>query len=222
MMRFIGSLIMALVMLAHPPGAWAQDAYRLSYGDFLFISSSVKSDTFLEQAPTTPAGKAYPVRPDGRISLPMIGEVEVGGLTVEEAGDLLTERYKPFFGDARFVVNVVKFRPRVVSVLGEVNRAGSFEFSHAPTLLEALSLAGGASDWSAGQVQVLRGGKVLYDLDLEGVALGRTPNVELKDSDVVRVQRLWYKPALQSLPIVTSLLATVTTLMVLIYRTYYE
>lgn len=222
MMRFIGSLIMALVMLAPPLGAWAQEAYRLGYGDFLFVSSSLKTDTFLEQAPTTPAGKAYPVRPDGRISLPMIGEVEVGGLTIEEAGVLLTERYKPFFGDARFVVNVVKFRPRVVSVLGEVNRAGSFEFSHAPTLLEALSLAGGASDWSAGQVQVLRGGKVLYDLELEGVALGRTPNVELMDSDVVRVQRLWYKPALQSLPIVTSLLATVTTLMVLIYRTYYE
>jgi polysaccharide export outer membrane protein len=83
---------------------------------------------------------------DGTVLLPLIGSVQVGGLTVAEATDLITKRYAAgFVKNPSVLVTVLQYRKSTFSILGQVQRPGIFEIpegSHV-SILEAVSLAGG-------------------------------------------------------------------------------
>lgn len=192
--------------------------YRLSYGDALSITTSVQPELFATQAPTLGYGRAFPIRPDGRISLPIVGDLLVGGLTTDEVSKRLAERYRGLLGPATFSVNVVKFRARSVSVLGEVQRPGSFDFESYPSFLEALS-RGGPTEWSdVSRISLLRGEKTIAVLDLEKVQRGEQVPPALEDHDVILVERQWMKSALAVVPPIISATVGLTTLLVLIVR----
>lgn len=215
-MSRITCLVLAAVLLAQSPAlaAPAAEPYRLGYGDVLGVSSSTSTEPAVAQGMASVA-----VRPDGRIALPMIGEVAVGGLSPDEVALLLSERYRPFYGSVRFAVNIVKFRPCSVAVLGEVRRGGTFAFERAPTVLAAIAQAGGLDDWALQkEVQIIRDGKAYRHLDLERVWSGAEPDVRLLDQDVVRVPGPWYKPVVQNVPVMSTLAASAVTLGILLLR----
>jgi len=219
--RFLLALWITLGLCWHPAPAMAQDPseYMLAYGDTLAINSSVQPSAFHEFVPTTGDGRIFAIRPDGRISLPLIGAIEVGGLTATQVGRLLEERYKPFFGSSQFVVNVVTFRPITVAIMGEVNRAGVFPFLRPPSLLEVLAQGGGITDWGDRQrVRVVRQGRVVFVADLERVMRGEQPNWLMENADSVQVDTIWYKSSVQTLPMLASMAVSVATLMALYLR----
>lgn len=215
-------LVLCLSLLLWPgagPGAAAEESYRLSFGDALAISADTQTAMFTEQAPLTKFGREYPLRPDGRVTLPLIGEVLVGGMTVKQVITLLEGRYKPYLGQTHFVVNVVAFRPTTVMIMGEVNRPGKVELKPGATLLAALAEAGGLTDWAAPQrVTILREGRLVATADLDQLLLGQTPDVPLADRDIVRVEPRWYKPVLQHLPMLSSFVVGLATLLVVVSR----
>lgn len=216
MPRRFACLVVILALLLQPRASAAPETepYRLGYGDVLSISSVTPTE------PTASQGvPAVAVRPDGRIALPLIGEVSVGGLSPTEVANQLAERYRSYYGNARFIVNVVKFRPHSIAVTGEVRRGGSFAFERAPTVLEAIAQAGGLEDWAITQeVMILRDGRPYKRLDLERVWSGGEPDLRLADRDVVRVPGAWYKPLLQNVPALTSFAASAVTLAVVLIR----
>lgn len=86
------------------------------------------------------------VRPDGKISLPFLGDVEVRGLTLEEAAEKINQGVSSFVKDTHTTVSVEEFGGRKVIILGEVVQPGVYKVSGEITLLETIALAQGYTD----------------------------------------------------------------------------
>ena len=94
---------------------------------------------------------------DGNIDLPLIGPVQVVGLTVSEARDAIAARAARYVSEPRVSVSVLQYAPRMVYVLGTVRVSGGFELARPMTALQALSLGGGfASGADHEEIALLR------------------------------------------------------------------
>jgi polysaccharide export outer membrane protein len=160
----------------------ASDDYRVGARDLLDIRVFG-----LEELDST-----VRVTEDGRISLAMVGEVQVLGLTrtgVEEAIELALERY---VNDPQVTVFVREFESQRVSVLGAVKRPGTVQMQGRMTLLEAISEAGGIDyDEAAGTISILREGLPGEPIEIsmeELITQGNTIfNVGLHSGDTINV-----------------------------------
>lgn len=125
----------------------AGPAYRLGPEDVLFLS--VWRDESLT--------REVLVRPDGKISFPLVGDVQAEGRTVEELKADLSSRLAPFIPDAPISVSVLKINSYKIYVVGKVNRPGEFLVGHDTSVMQALSLAGGLTQFaSENRIKVLR------------------------------------------------------------------
>ncbi len=98
-----------------------------------------------------------PVRPDGRISLQLVNEIPVAGLTPRQLSDLLTEKYRPELKKPDITVIVRTFSAQKVFVDGEVNRGGLLPLTGPLTVLQAIAQAGGIKDTArVNEVLVIR------------------------------------------------------------------
>lgn len=142
--------------------------------------------------------KAVVVRPDGKISMPLIGEMPVGGLTSNQLADQIASRLKAFKEHPSVAVTVREVNSYYVYVLGEVHKPGKYQLKSQATVLQALALAGGFGIYAAkNRMQVIRNvqtedGKsreiripVRYDDLISG--RGEIGNFVLKSGDVVVV-----------------------------------
>jgi polysaccharide biosynthesis/export protein len=104
--------------------------------------------------------KVVTVRPDGRISLPLIGDVPAAGFTAAQVKDDITERLKEFYKDPPQVSLIVQnANSYVIYILGQVERPGQYTVKRGTTFLQALALAGGFSPFAAtNEILVLRNG----------------------------------------------------------------
>lgn len=97
------------------------------------------------------------VAEDGKINLPLVGEVELGGMTENEAAQKIKEVLEAkLLQRASVAVQVQEFRSRPISVIGSVRQPGNLAFSGRWTLLEALTAAGGLAEGHGNLVYVLR------------------------------------------------------------------
>lgn len=187
-------------------------SYVLGYGDSLNVVVVGNEQLKIEE---------QPIRPDGRISLPLIGEVRAGGLTVVQLTDQVTKAYTKFFVDPKIVVNVAKFRPLQVSVLGKVGHPGTFPVAEPIRLLPAIAMAGGLEDRAnPTDVVVLRANGDRQPIDLNEVFAGKIQdNVVLYDGDSVTVGEThspdWYR----LLPPIASSLSILSTIIILLVNT---
>jgi polysaccharide export outer membrane protein len=115
------------------------------------------------------------VRPDGKISLPLAGEVEAAGKTPAELQQGLTLALGPYIQDAAVAVLVREINAARVYVLGEVTRPGGFPLRGPMTVVQAIALAGGRTEFAGRAVHWLR--------EESG---GKTDRVELSFEDLVK------------------------------------
>lgn len=138
--QFGGVLVLLLTLLgaalaqALPTPQQPTPDYRIRKGDRLSIK-------FLYQPELSDA--AMIVRPDGKISLPMIDELKVEGLTTKELKTTLEKAYREILLDPEIVVNVVEFMAPRVFVSGQVVKPGSYDLRAGQTLFQVVALAGG-------------------------------------------------------------------------------
>ena len=92
---------------------------------------------------------AYIVRPDGKLNFPLVGEIDVNGLTVFEFTNLLTKELSEYIINPMITVNVAKLGTTRVFVLGEVKNQGMHELTKSHRVLDALGAAGGFTEKSA-------------------------------------------------------------------------
>jgi polysaccharide export outer membrane protein len=88
------------------------------------------------------------VRPDGMISMPLLGDVQASGLTPLQLAGQITTKLKKFAQDPNVSVVISAIHSKVVYLLGEVAKKGSVEMTSGMTLLEAISSAGGLTDFA--------------------------------------------------------------------------
>ena len=88
------------------------------------------------------------VRPDGMISLPLLGDVQASGLTPLQLRDQITGQLRKFVQDPNVSVVVGQIRSKIVYLLGEVGKKGPLEMTPGMTLLEAIGSAGGLTEFA--------------------------------------------------------------------------
>lgn len=199
--RWIAAALLTTAFVAGTPAAAlaAGADYRLGYGDTLNVS--------VVGQPALAVG-AQPVRPDGRITLPLVQDVVVQGKTVQEVTSALARAYKPFFADAQIVVQVAKFRDLRVTLIGQVARPGTLAFATAPTLVEALANAGGVMERAERKaIKVIAPGGTQKVYDLDAILAGQQPMPLVPEGAVVEVTEVWTPDVYRWLP----LLGTVIT-----------
>ncbi|MEK6801989.1 MAG: polysaccharide biosynthesis/export family protein [Nitrospirota bacterium] len=98
------------------------------------------------------------VRPDGLISMPLIGDVQASGLTADGLAHRITERLKQFVASSPAVsVSVKELNSYSIFVLGEVTRPGKYQAKSYVTLLQAISMGGGFTEYAKkNKLQVVR------------------------------------------------------------------
>jgi polysaccharide export outer membrane protein len=161
------------------------------------------------------------IRPDGKISMPLVGEIQAGGLTLPQLTDRVGKLYGKYFVDPHVVINVAEFRPLDVTVLGLVNRPGTYQVKEPVRLLQAIALGGGYDHARADlhNVLVVKANGETRKIDLTAVLDGKVEdNVVITDGDTVRVSEVggpdWYR----ILPPLASALSITSTIIILLTR----
>ena len=137
--------------------------------------------------------RTVPVRPDGKISLPLLNDVQAGGLTPTQLATQITERLKKYVTDPQVTVIVTAINSQRIYVLGEVSRAGAYVLLPGMTVLQALSSAGGFTQFAkVKNIYVLReenGKQVKYSFNYKAFINGKNPkqNIAVKTGDTIVV-----------------------------------
>ena len=92
--------------------------------------------------------KSIPVRSDGKISLPLVGEVQAAGETPLKLENEIASRLKNYISEPEVTVMVQQINSQKFNVLGMVARPGSYTVANSPTVLDAIALAGGFRDFA--------------------------------------------------------------------------
>jgi polysaccharide export outer membrane protein len=128
-------------------GAAALPVVQAAYGDSEFrlgpddvIEVSVYQEKELSAT--------VPVRPDGKISIPLIGEMPASGKTAIELQKEISIRYAKFISEPAVTVVVKEVNSPKVSVLGEVKNPGMYKIKDRATLLDAIAMAGGLTEYA--------------------------------------------------------------------------
>jgi polysaccharide export outer membrane protein len=136
--------------------------------------------------------RSIQVRSDGKISLPLLGEVQAAGLTPQQLQDDLTTRLRNYITKPEVTVMVEQVNSKKFNILGQVTKPGSYSLTLAPTIVDAIALAGGPKDFAKQKsIYVLRqspgGGQTRVVFNYKDFLKGKTQNVKLEPHDTVVV-----------------------------------
>ncbi|MBZ5702639.1 MAG: polysaccharide export protein [Acidobacteriia bacterium] len=133
------------------------------------------------------------VRPDGKISLPLLNDVQAAGLTPMELAGVIRDGLKKYITDPQVTVTISDINSRRVYVTGEVQRAGAYPLLPNMTVLQALSSCGGFTQFAnTKKIYILRtedGKQVRIPVNYKDVVSGRKPekNILLQTGDTIVV-----------------------------------
>lgn len=168
------------------PGALAPlpSDYVIGPGDVLQVSVW-KNDTL---------SRVVPVRPDGKISMPLLHDIQASGLTAMQLRDKIARSLGEFLPTPEVSVTLIEVRSLRVSVLGEVQKPGVLELRGRTTILEAIAMAGGFRDFaSPSKITVIRMGengetkKIRFNYNRAISNASEEPNLVLHSGDVIIV-----------------------------------
>ena len=138
--------------------------------------------------------RTVPVRPDGKITIPLIGEIQASGLTPKKLQDSLAFGLKAYVTNPEVTVIVQEVKSLKYNIVGEITRPGSYLLTEPTTVLSAIAVAGGLRDFAkGGHIYVLRASKdgslLKLPFDYKQVIKGKklSQNVELRAGDTVVV-----------------------------------
>ncbi len=138
--------------------------------------------------------KTIPVRSDGKISLPLVGELQAAGRTPLQLEGDITEKLRSFITSPEVSVLVQQVNSKKFNILGEVMKPGSYSISLAPTVLDAIAAAGGFRDFAKKTgVYILRKGpdgrQTRLNFNYKEFIKGKNPeqNVKIEPNDSIIV-----------------------------------
>lgn len=179
-------ITLAVLMLAAPVSAaqgTADEGYKINPGDSLLISVWKEEDLSLEVL----------VTPDGYCSFPLVGQIRAAGRTADAVAAEVVDRLQQYIPDPVAVVAIVNISGNKFYVIGQVNDPGEYVMSTSLDVMQALSVAGGATPFaSLNDIKILRrtdAGQVALEFRYNEVVRGRNlaQNIILESGDLVVV-----------------------------------
>ncbi len=156
-------------------------AYRIGVDDQILISVWREHDLSL----------AVVVRPDGVITMPLLNDIYVVGMTPKELADSLTEKLKPFVNEPQVTVSVQAIHSRKVYLIGNAARQGAFELNDNKTAMELIAEAGGLSQFAKTNsiyiLRVVNGSEVRIPFHYKDAISGKGQDILLMPGDKVVV-----------------------------------
>lgn len=173
--------VLSIVVLAGATlGAWAGDSkpaapaaqQQMAFGVGEYqVGPEDVIEVFVWKDPDVT--RVVPVRPDGKISLPLIGEVVATGKTAPQLQTEVTKRLKEFISNPVVTVTVKEINSPKVSVLGQVRKPDRYRIKQRITVLEAVAMAGGFTEFAKrDKITIIRqqgGGETRVQIDLKKV-----------------------------------------------------
>jgi len=154
------------------------DGYVIGVGDGLDINVWKEGEL----------SKQVAVRPDGMITLPLVGEIKAIGLTPNQLQDQLTTSLQKVLSDPLVTVSVIAINSLSYNVMGNVQKPGYYPLVHPVTVLDAIALSGGFRDFA----------KVKKIYVLRAAASGKQQKLYFNYKDVIRgrnmAQNIWLEP----------------------------
>lgn len=183
-MRAWSCLLLLTSGCAHssvPPSGTAPSDYLLGVDDVVEVS--------VWKEPALSA--SLPVRPDGKISLPMVGEVMAAQRTTRDLQVEIRDRLRPYVSEPTVSVMVKEVHAPRFFVLGEVARPGAYPLAGELSVIQALAIAGGPTEFARrGRMLLIRpsaGSLARYRLDYDDVVRGRLQAIALRPGDTIFV-----------------------------------
>ena len=210
--RLISGIVMLLMLLS--VGTWAQDNAKDKQEEKPASTPADQSKEASPKEPVSVAGPDYvigaddslhisvwkepdltntlPVRPDGKISMPLLNDVQAAGLTPMQLATSLTEKLKKYLADPRVTVVVTQMTSQRFYVLGEVLHSGAIPLLPNMTVLQALATAGFTQFANTKGIYVLRtenGKQQKMPFNYKQAMKGDAPaqNITLKPGDTIVV-----------------------------------
>ncbi len=169
---------------AAPKGPHADDTYIIGDDDVLSISVWKEPDLT----------KVIPVRSDGRISLPLVGDLQAAGRTPAQLEQDLTVALRGFITDPQVTVIVQEINSRKFNILGQVTKPGSYPLTADTTIVDAVAVAGGFKDFAKKKgIYVIRqdpsGREIRIGFNYEDFVKGKhaVHNIQLQPHDTIVV-----------------------------------
>jgi polysaccharide export outer membrane protein len=169
---------------ATPAVATDDDSYVIGVDDILSINVWKEPDI----------SRSVPVRSDGKISLPLVGEVSAAGKTPRALKAEITEKLKSYISEPEVTVIVQEMRSKKFNILGQVARPGSYPLTNSMSVLDGLALSGGFRDFAKKKsIYVLRkkadGTEERLPFNYKDVISGKNSqqNIKLEPGDTVVV-----------------------------------
>jgi polysaccharide export outer membrane protein len=138
--------------------------------------------------------RSLPVRSDGRISLPLVGEVQAAGRTPLQLEEEIAKKLEKYITDPQVTVMVQEINSEKFNILGQVAKPGAYSLTRETTVLDAIASAGGFRDFAKqSAIYILRqrpdGGESRIPFNYKEVIKGKNPgqNVRLEPRDTVVV-----------------------------------
>jgi len=196
--RFAGCVLLLLTgtvaeTSAQTPKASAQPvklAERFGDGEFRIGAEDVV-EVFVANEDEL-SGTAM-VRPDGKITVKLVGDIVAAGKTAKELESEIQTKFTKFLDTPKVNVVVKEVNSPKISVIGEVRKPDVYKIKGKTTALEVIALAGGFTEYAKkSKVTVIRGGAVRpekFDIDLDSILKGKTRTVfYIEPGDTVNVQ----------------------------------
>jgi polysaccharide biosynthesis/export protein len=194
---FLRTLLIAVLVVVSVTPSVAQvvirteedppNAYAIGIGDVIEISVWKSPELSV----------SVPVRPDGRVSVPLLGDVQAAGMTPLALKEDLTRNFKKFITAPEVSVVIKEINSRKVFVTGEVTTPGAFDLQPRTKLMQVLAMAGGLTPYSKRKVIVLRDNRESrekdappdkrYEIDINAIVSGKRPqdNIVLLPGDTL-------------------------------------
>ncbi len=132
---------------------------------------------------------SYPVGPDGRMSMLLIGSFRAAGLTSTQLGEVVADKLKENILEPVVNAQVVRFNSKKYTMLGGVGKSGPYQLVQETTILDALAAAGGFHDFANKKKITLRRGTKIFKFNYNEVIKGKnlSQNIVIEDGDVINV-----------------------------------
>ena len=167
-----------------PQGARSDNSYVIGANDVLAINVWKEPDI----------SRSVPVRSDGKISLPLVGELTASGQTPLQLEQEITKRLQNYISEPEVTVIVTDSKSQKVNIMGMVTKPGAYLLTSTTTVLDAIAMAGGFKDFAKQKsVYVLRqaadGTQKRIPFNYKEVIKGQNPeqNIRLQTGDTVVV-----------------------------------
>ena len=160
-----------------------------NFPDYVIVSDDTLHISVWKEPDLT---ATLPVRPDGKISLPLLNDIPAAGLTPMQLAASITEKLKKYIADPRVTVVVAAMNSRRIFVSGEVTHSGAMPLLPHMTMLQALSAAGFTQFANLKKIYLLRtenGQQVKLPFNYKEVVKGKNPqqNIMLQPGDTIVV-----------------------------------